>query len=108
MCIYIYIYIERERYRDRERDMLYHCRLYTSRLLIIYVIIDYIMVASTLLHNIVVQLSCYRLLHHISLDLGPHKPTPPPPPSFDTFRLGYMKCNNLLNTHTTLSLFTAD
>ena len=33
--------------------------------------------------------------------LGPHKPTPPPPPLFNKFEFGFIKCENLLNTHTT-------
>ena len=34
-------------------------------------------------------------------NLGPHKPTPPPPPLFNEFIFGFIKCNNLLNTHET-------
>ena len=33
--------------------------------------------------------------------LGPHKPTPPPPPLCNKFKFGCIKCKNLLNTHKT-------
>ena len=32
------------------------------------------------------------------IKLGPHKPTPPPPPLFDKFGFGFIKGKNLLNT----------
>ena len=51
--------------------------------------------------SIVAEIYRIRLTRSIVSIIWDHKPTPPPPPLFDKFKLGLTKCKHLLNTHKT-------
>ena len=52
-------------------------------------------------NNHIRQLRRGTIAKRSNVNWGPHKPTPPPPPLFDKFKFGFIKCQNLLNTHKT-------
>ena len=70
--------------------------MYASIACDVYVYFYVFWFVSCILHFVL-----YIYVYGFVLLLGPHKPTPPPPPLFNTFKFGFIKCKNLQNTHKT-------